>query len=590
MHKPFPAILIIMLICHLPTAWAAETLEVKVDGITGTVLDNVHKLLSIEQQKTDPNLFEARIRRLHRNATGEIRQALEPFGYYEPVISTELTQQTANHWLATYHVEPGLPVRVTTIDLKLLGEGTHDQQFQNLVTHFPLQQGDILEHERYEDGKNSLLVLATENGYRDAQLLAHEIRVRPAEHAADIVLHFDTGRRYRFGKVNFMQSGDSEKPPFDPDFLARFVSFEVGTPYSTHRLFDLQNALSDSDYFDTVEMKPRPDQIEYFEIPIDIELEPRSKHRYTAGLGYGTDTGVRGSLGWENRRVNRSGHRLKAEAKISEVKTNLTARYRIPTRDPRTDRIEFTSAWLYENLRTRQHESETFLLGASHTMHRGSGWLETLYINYQAESFDLGGPNRGNSSLLLPGISWSRVKADNRIYTHNGQRLLVDIKGTHPTLGSPVQVMQLRLQAKWIRSVQENGRVTLRGDAGLTRIKDLTALPASLRFFTGGDQSVRGYDYNSLGPINKASGVIVGGKQLLVGSAEYEHSWTEKWSSGVFFDMGNAVNDWTQKLKQGAGVGMRWKSPVGLIRLDVAWALSDPGNPWRFHLVIGPDL
>lgn len=586
MLRSVSAILIMLFLSHLPAVWAAETLEVKIDGIEGAALENVRKLLSIEQQKTDPNLFEARIRRLHRNTTGEIKQALEPFGYYEPTISAELTLLTTGHWLATYHIEPGIPVRVTTIDLKLLGEGTQDDLFQQLITRFPLRKGDILNHARYEDGKRALLALATERGYRDAQLLAHEIRVQPAQRAADIVLHFDTGRRYRFGKVTFIQSSDPEKSQLNLDFLTRFVPFETGTPYSTDILFDLQDTLTDSDYFAIVEMKPRPDQIENFEIPIDIELDPRNKHRYTAGLGYGTDTGIRGSLGWENRQVNRSGHRFIAAAKVSEIKANVTAKYRIPMRDPRTDRIELTSAWLYEDLSTS--ESETFLLGASHTISRGSDWLETLYLNYQIESFTIG-EDQGNSSLLLPGISWSRVDADNRIYTRNGSRLLFSITGTHPSLGSELQLMQLRMQGKLIRPVLENGRITLRGDAGLTRIKDFAELPVSLRFFAGGDQSVRGYDYNSLGPTD-ASGIVVGGEQLLVGSAEYEYSWTSAWSSGVFFDIGNALDDWTQKLKQGAGFGMRWKSPVGLIRVDLAWALSDPNNPIRFHLVIGPDL
>lgn len=573
---------------YWPAARAETVLEVKVEGLTGAVLENVRKLLSIEQQKTDPNLFEARIRRLHRNAPAEIKQALEPFGYYEPAIQARLTQPTPDHWLASYTIDPGMAVRVAGIDLKLTGEGVNDDQFQVLVSNFPLHEGDTLDHARYEAGKRAFLTAASENGYRDAKLLVHEIRVQPEQHTADIRLHFDTGRRYRFGKVDFIQVGDLEKSQLDTGFLARFVSFEEGTPYSTTRLFDVQNALSDSDYFDIVEMKPRPDKIENFEIPIDIELEPRSKHRYTAGLGYGTDTGIRGSLGWENRQVNSSGHRFKAEAKISEIKTNITGKYRIPIRDPRTDRIELTSAWLNENIEATRSESETFLVGGSHTLNRHSGWLETIYLNYQKESFSIAGVSR-RSNLLLPGISWSRVDATSRIYTRHGLRLLVDLKGTHPSLGSNLKFLQLRLQGKLIRPILENGRVTLRGDAGLTRINDFADLPTSLRFFAGGDQSVRGYDYNSLSPTDSA-GRALGGEQLLVGSVEYEYSWTEKWSSGIFFDIGNAVDDWAQKLKRGAGFGARWKSPVGLIRVDLAWALSEVDTPWRVHLVIGPDL
>lgn len=580
MPRYFLTILIIILTSYLPTAYAAEALQVKVDGVEGIVLENVLKFLSIEQQKADPGLFEARIRRLHRNAPGEIRRALEPFGYYEPTVHAELMQPAAGQWLATYHIETGPPIRVARIDLQLRGEGLQDEEFQKLLARFPLHEGDVLAHARYEEGKRALLALAAERGYLDAQLLAHEVRVQSAQHTAEVVLHLDTGRRYRFGKVNFIQAAAHGQSQLDLDFLARFVPFEQGDLYSTSRLFNLQNILSDSDYFDTVEMKPRRDQIEHLEIPIDVELEPRSKHRYTAGLGYGTDTGARGSLGWENRRVNRFGHRFKAETRLSEIKKNVTAKYRIPIRDPRTDRIELTSAWLYNNLATS--ESETFLLGASHTMSRGSGWLETVYINYQAELFTVAN-ERGESSLLIPGISWSRIDADSRIYTRSGTRLLLDIKGTHPSLGSQTQFLQLRLQGKLIRPLWDNGRITLRGDAGVSRINQFAKLPASLRFFTGGDQSVRGYAYNSLGP-------AAGGEQLLVGSTEYEYSWSDKWSSGIFFDIGNAVNDWAQKLKRGTGVGMRWKSPVGLIRLDLAWAVSEPANPWRFHLVIGPDL
>jgi translocation and assembly module TamA len=126
-------------------------------------------------------------------------------------------------------------------------------------------------------------------------------------------------------------------------------------------------------------------------------------------------------------------------------------------------------------------------------------------------------------------------------------------------------------------------------DIGRTGIDDFTQLPASLRFFAGGDQSVRGYSYNTLGPTD-AQGAVVGGPHLLVGSVEYEHALASKWSAAVFFDQGNALNDFRDPLKKGAGVGVRWRTPIGQIRVDVAAALSEPGRPRRFHISIGPDL
>ena len=579
-------ILLMTFIGYTSIVRAAETVEVEIDGVEGAVLGNVRKFLGIEQQKSDPELFEARIRRLHRNATAEIKQALEPFGYYDPQIRSELVQKTSG-WLATYHIDPGTPVHVENIDIQLLGDGAQDEEFQKLIADFPLHKGDVLEHAKYEVGKRALQAIAAERGYLNAQFSRHEVNVQPDQHSADVTLHFDTGPRYRFGKVSFIQPSGQEKTYIDPEFLARFVPFKQGEPFSTGRLFTLQNILSDSDYFNSVDAKVRRDLIENREIPVEVMLEPRNKHRYTAGLGYGTDTGMRGSLAWENRHINDQGHRLRADLRLSEIKNSFIARYRIPTRNPRTDRIEFTAGWLENN--PQPSRSRIALLGTSHTLLRGSGWLETIYINYQAEAYTVGSDS-GHSKLLLPGISWSRVDADSRIYTRDGTRLLIDIRGTHPLLGSDTQFLQMRLQGKLIRPLGENGRVILRGDAGLSRVGDFAKLPASLRFFTGGDQSVRGYGYNTLGPRNATTNQVIGGEQLLVGSTEYEYSWTDKWSSAVFFDVGNALDHWTEKLKQGAGAGVRWKTPIGLIRFDLAWAVSEPGNPMKFHLVIGPDL
>jgi translocation and assembly module TamA len=191
--------------------------------------------------------------------------------------------------------------------------------------------------------------------------------------------------------------------------------------------------------------------------------------------------------------------------------------------------------------------------------------------------------------MLMPGITLSKVAADNRIYPLRGFRFILDVRGAHPDLISNVQFVQARAQVKFVHKLFGKGRILLRGDVGATRFGAIRTLPTSVRFFAGGDQSVRGYAYNSLAPRN-AAGQIVGGEQLLVGSAEYEHRFLEKWSGAVFYDTGNAINNWQEALKEGAGFGVRWRSPIGPIRFDLAFALSEPGVPKRLHITIGPDL
>ena len=121
------------------------------------------------------------------------------------------------------------------------------------------------------------------------------------------------------------------------------------------------------------------------------------------------------------------------------------------------------------------------------------------------------------------------------------------------------------------------------------RIGNLSRLPKQLRFFAGGDNSVRGYGFESLGERN-AAGAVVGGKHLLTGSIEYEHPVRDDWGLALFVDTGNAFNDWDSiDLKTGAGFGARWKSPIGPVRVDVAWPVDDFSDP-HLHLNIGPDL
>ena len=132
--------------------------------------------------------------------------------------------------------------------------------------------------------------------------------------------------------------------------------------------------------------------------------------------------------------------------------------------------------------------------------------------------------------------------------------------------------------------------VTLRAQAAGTLVDNpFTEVPASLRFFAGGDRSVRGYAYQSLGPLD-ASNKVVGGKHLMVGSIEFEHSFNHRWGAALFYDAGNAMDHLGDELERGAGIGVRWKSPVGPVRFDLARALTLDGEPWRIHINIGPDL
>jgi len=175
------------------------------------------------------------------------------------------------------------------------------------------------------------------------------------------------------------------------------------------------------------------------------------------------------------------------------------------------------------------------------------------------------------------------------LYPSRGSRIGVDLLGSADALGSDVSFLQARLAGKWVHRVSDAGRVILRGEVGSTLVDTVEDLPASKRFYAGGDQSIRGYGFEELGPTD-ASGNVVGGKYLLVGSVEYERRLFGKWGAAVFYDAGNAFNAIDEGFNHGTGIGLRWNSPVGPVRIDLAVALSKPGDPLRLHFVIGPDL
>jgi translocation and assembly module TamA len=283
--------------------------------------------------------------------------------------------------------------------------------------------------------------------------------------------------------------------------------------------------------------------------------------------------------------LNRRGHRAEAEIQASQILQSFQTSYFIPGPYPRTDVLSFNVGYQREDTDTSL--SETGLIGAQRTQSRG-GWREALSLTYQREDFEVG-LDSGISNLLVPGASWERVKADDRIFTTNGYRLRLGIQGAEGSLLSDSSFLQGNVQAKAIRTLGERNRIIGRAEFGYTQTDELRELPPRFRFFAGGDQSVRGFGYREVGPEDE-EGNVIGGESLMVASLEYELRFLEKWGAAVFYDTGSASESFGGVLSRGAGLGLRWRSPIGPIRADVAWALSEEGRPIRFHLNIGPDL
>lgn len=226
---------LILLLClyHLTTLAAVE---VKIEGIQDEALQNVQLLLGVEQYKNHPQLQKGRIFRLHDKAEAEIRQALQPFGYYKPTITSELTQTHSGDWLAHYKIDKGQAIPIHSFDFTLSESLQNDEAFSKLINTFNLQSGAAFVHREYEVIKSSLAQLALERGYFDARFIVNRVEIDLTQYHANIMLQYEGGKRYVFGKINVQQD------ILKSELLNAYLPFASGDPYSLHKVLELQQA------------------------------------------------------------------------------------------------------------------------------------------------------------------------------------------------------------------------------------------------------------------------------------------------------------------------------------------------------------
>ncbi|MBT8447476.1 MAG: autotransporter assembly complex protein TamA, partial [Gammaproteobacteria bacterium] len=442
---------------------------------------------------------------------------------------------------------------------------------------------DALHHGTYKSARGSLDALASEFGYLDAKYATARLAVVPEELTADIDWVFDSGPRYRFGPLQVTQEPESLRP----ELIDRLLEYEETRPYSVNEVARLNRALAQSGYFSRVDVRPRFDGAANQTIPLDVTVSPRNRHNLTTGIGVSTDETLRGRISYANRRLNRHGHRLSAGAKASFIEQTVSGEYQIPLEQPQDEWLTFQAGVRRENVDA--FDSTDVQLSVSATKRRPWGWLETRFIELNRADFDIGGEN-DTSLFLIPGLRWHKAVADDDLYPRRGYRLNVELRGAADALLSDTSFASGRIDGLYIRPLPRAARLLLSANLGATWVDTFGDLPPSERFFAGGDRSLRGYNFESLGPLD-ADGQVIGGTYLGILSVEYEYPVFERWSLAAFVDSGNAFggDGRNDGIKTSAGIGVRWRSPVGAVRVDLAHPF-DTDDAVMFHLRIGPDL
>jgi translocation and assembly module TamA len=580
-------------LCLLPIMLAPALVhagvQLVVDGVDDELKAAVVAGVSLSQYATR-DVSEAQVQRLYDRADAQVTTALQPYGYYEAHATGKL-EKTDKGWRVTLHVTPGEPVIVTSVDVQL------DRTAANLApirtAHRAIQRlkGKRLDDAAYGAARDGLNGALTANGYLDAKLTVHRVEVNRGEHSAAVHLAWDVGTRYRYGQVHFDGS------QFRPGFLDRYIPFKSGDYFNQDQLLKLQQALNGADYFSAVNVIPQIDTAKNGIVDIDIQLAPAKRTIYTSGLFIGTDTGVGVRGGMERRWVNRYGHKWKNDIVLAQRLKTVSSQYTIPLSGDNERSLNFGATYRDANTVTSQSRTLELVANESEIWH---GWVRTLGVHALTGTFDVGktpnepestpGVEHGSSTLVYAEGSLVRKQADSFDFVRRGWSVSIDARSTVDSLLSSARFSEITLDARWIRAFWRNNRLILRGSLGHVWTNDFEALPPQLRFFAGGDQSIRGYSFQSLGPQNSYDRVI-GGDSLVIASATVEHYFTPRWGIATFIDAGNAFNGTNVQPKIGTGLGVRWRSPVGLIRVDVGTPINDAQKHGvELHLVIGPDL
>lgn len=563
---------------------ARADIHVELQGVDGEARSNVLTYLSVERYREREEVDPDTMQRLFDRVDGEVKNALRPFGFYEPKVTSSY-RADGRDWRVEIHVEPGEPVRVRELTIQIEGPGADDPVFDSIRNQSLLRLGSRLHHGSYEQVKGEMVRLAAANGYLAARMARSEMLVDVANHSATVDLRLDTGERYRFGKVEIEQTA------IRPELMRRYLRFREGDNYSANELLRTQFALDDSLLFSRVDVEPGNPDPETLSVPVRITAN-KAKPQLQLGAGYGTDTSVRGTATWTDTRINDRGHRLRFQITASRIKRNLDSRYDIPIGDPALERMSLEMLNRLEDRGGLATNEITLRPSVTRVLHS----FQTVSSLSATRTTTDDGADKFASHMFVPGFVLASVPQDYLGEALFSRGFYAELLGSQRTLGADADFLRLLVQMERSFDLNYRWHLLLRGEAGVTAVDDFSGVPGIYRFFAGGDRSVRGFGYESLSPRElvtddegRTEFKTVGGRHLLVGSAEIVRDLPWNLAFATFFDIGNAFNNFRDPLEYSAGVGIRYRLPGISIGIDVAKPLSTGDGP-RLHLNITPKL
>ena len=553
--------------------------------------------LGLYRHEGDGDLDLAGLRRLYAKAPKEIADLLATEGFYAPRVDSDMRLVSdTNTWQITLTVAPQTAVQVGAVDIAFTGAIAADAPAfaafrARLRTQWQLPPGRRFRQADWEAAKRALLRALLIERFPAAKIEASEARVDVAANRVALALTVASGPEYEIARLEI--AGLQRYPA---SIVHNLAPFKPGAPYVQEELLALQTRLQDSGYFKSVAVRidtesgagerapsGRPgihDANAPRRVPVQVEVVENERRRIGFGLGYSTDTGARGRIEYTDINLRARGWRGKTGLEVDRVKQGITAGLDFPLRASGA-RDSITSAFVHQDLTGETLDSAR--IAAARTQPRG-GYERTVTLQYQHEVQTLAGAPGDIRQALTANVGWLRRRTDDLLYPTRGYAINYQIGGAHAALLSDRTFARGYIKGARYFALGDDVSFMLRGELGAVEAESRIGIPADFLFRAGGDQSVRGYPVASLGvPDGEA---VVGGRLLAVASAETTWWFKRPWGAAVFYDRGDAADTGSDfDPVAGYGAGVRWRSPVGPVQLDVAY--GEVLARWRVHFAMG---
>lgn len=574
---------------------AEYRVEVQAPGPLRTLLETYLDLARFQNAPATEGITPAELERLMRAAPAQARSLLETAGYFSADVKVERDPAQGAVPLIRVIVEPGPQAVVSAFTLGAQGpletaaQGGDSSALEELATlrrRWPLQSGAAFRQSAWADAKNISIAQLRSRGYAAATWTETRARVDAPGNSVTLSAVIDSGPLFRFGEIRI-----EGLQRYDADAVRKLAFFDTGAPYTEKALLDFQERVQKVGLFEgaSVELDANPETASA--APVLVKLKELPLQQATVGIGYSANTGPRLTLEHTQRRVfgtrwiakNRFELGAKLKAWGGELMSHpLDGRYRnlvagSASQLRAADQVR--NAWSARAGRTQDTPRIERLYFLELTRARLTGAVAS--DEGRAASYNYHWVYRDIDSVLLPtrGLTASAQAAVG--YARGSETLL----GQTETARGPFGRAYLRLT--WYQPLGDAWYASLRGEAGEVFTRNVIGIPDTLLFRAGGDDSVRGYAYRTLGP--RTAGVVTSGRTLLTASAEIARPISARYPAvwwAAFVDAGNAADRWTElRPVFGYGLGVRWRSPVGPLKVDLAYGQET--QKVRLHLSIG---